>query len=236
MKTNKLSLAGKVIVIFSCIMLIVMVLGKWLKLDEIPMIFGNSMPSEFSLFEISDYMDEFNEYLESKDMQVYSVVLSIGAFAVIALSVITIIAALINKSLLNVTASSLMSLSAILAAGFVISIIYINKEIEEASYGLIKDLFQWTAKPYLLAAFAILNIIGASLKCRVQPSTGAVITYNCTGCGAEVPVGVSFCTYCGKKKVDMYEARKGKFCIACGAEIDPNMTFCVSCGAKVDIN
>lgn len=240
MKTNKISLLGKVIVIFSCIMMIVMVLGKWLDLYQIPMIFGNSIPHEYSLFEISDFMDTFNMYLENETIQVYSTLLSVGAVAAIVLSVITIITALVNNSLSNVSSAILMIVNVLLAGVFVGTIIYVNGEMEEATYGGIKELLRGTSKPYFMIAFSILNIIGVRLKCKIQPSTEtnkkADIKYNCTGCGAELPAGTKFCTHCGKKADDIQDTYQEKFCTSCGAKIDPNMTFCVSCGAKVDIN
>lgn len=240
MKTNKISLLGKVIVIFSCIMMIVMVSGKWLDLYQIPIIFGDSIPHEYSLFEISDFMDTFNMYLENETIQVYSALLSVGAVAAIVLSVITIITALINNSLSNVSSVILMIVSVLLTGVFVGTIIYINGEMEEATYGGIKELLRGTSKPYWLIAFSIFNMIGVRLKCKIQSSTETNkkvdFKHNCTGCGAELPVGVRFCTHCGKKADDIQNAHKERFCISCGAKIDPNMTFCVSCGSKVNIN
>ena len=236
--TNKTSLLGKIIVIFSSIMAIVMVSGKWLNLYQIPMIFGNSIPHEYSLFQISDFMDTFNMYLENGTVSFYSILLSVGAVAVIVLSAITIIMIIINNSLKNATTVMLMIVSVVLAGVFIGTIIHINAEMKEATYGGIDELLRGTSKPYWLVAFSVLNIIGVRLKSKAQPSITAVnkkdFKYNCTGCGAEIPYGVTFCTHCGKKVNQIQNMNNEKFCIACGAKIPSDMAFCISCGTKVE--
>ncbi len=239
MKTDKISMFGKIIVVFASIMSIVMVSGKWLDLYQIPMIFGDSVQHEYSLFEISDFMDTFNMYLDNDSVRGYSALLSVGAVAVIVLSVLSVIAAFVNARLSRISSVMLMTVCIILAGVFIGTIIHINGEVEEATYGGIEELLKGTSKPYWLTAFSVLNMIGAMIKKKapvsiVPAGAKADIGRSCTGCGAPIPSGAQFCTRCGKKSDEIQNTANERFCVACGAKMAPGMAFCTSCGAKAD--
>ena len=63
---------------------------------------------------------------------------------------------------------------------------------------------------------------GTSLQ---QQAPGAA----CISCGAQLPPGVSFCSYCGSPQNIM----PSNLCKRCGAQIPPSSRFCTKCGQKV---
>lgn len=242
MEKQKVSLFGKILTSFSCIMAIVMVAGKWLELNQIPMLLKNSVQDKYSLFEITDFLDEFNFYLDNSDIKLYSAILGIGAVVVIVLSIIGIITVFVNGSAAKGVAGAETVVSVILVCVFIGSIIYINGKMDEVTYGGIDKLLKSTARPLLLALFSILSVVGTGLKGKtVQPKTmpivsnGAMSTSHCTSCGAEMPAGVKFCVQCGKSAEDAVTVSADeRYCTSCGAKIASNMRFCTSCGAKAD--
>lgn len=74
-------------------------------------------------------------------------------------------------------------------------------------------------------------------ECRHQISVvkGVVV---CPGCGAENPIGSSFCVSCGKaipKDASPLDETK-MLCPNCGATISKGVRFCTSCGKPVEIS
>lgn len=55
----------------------------------------------------------------------------------------------------------------------------------------------------------------------------------CVNCGAAIPYGSIFCSFCGKKADEKQTGADALKCSKCGAELEEGSLFCVSCGAKV---
>ena len=240
-KQYKISLIGRIIAVIASIFAIVMVSGEWLDLYQVPMIFGNSIPHEYSLFDISDFLETFNMYLDNADLEFYSTLFSVGATVTIVLSVLTIILALINTG----AAKSFSGLSAtvgiIIAVVFLVAIYQINAEMKEATYGGVEELLRSTSKPYWLIAFSILSCIGCGLKQKGNSSVllnnttlGSIQKKKCDNCGAEIAKDSAFCNSCGTKvTIQTQSSSNNKFCTNCGAKIPEDATFCTECGSKL---
>lgn len=237
-KTNvKISTLGKIIAIAAAILTIIMVTGKWLDLYQVPMIFGNSVQHEYTLFEISDFMDTFNMYLDNEEVSFYSTLLSGGAVIIIILSIVAVLAVLLNAQSGKIIAGLTAIISLILMFAFVGAIHQINSEVKEATYGGIGELLRTTSNPYWLIVFSILSCVGASLKSSKQAASGLlarsnISTKRCTGCGTIIETGAVFCNNCGKRTDDEPQNNTGAFCTSCGAKIIDKSEFCTSCGAK----
>lgn len=242
MEKQKTSVLGKVFTIFSGIMMIVMVTGKWLELHQIPMILKNSVQDEYSLFEIAKFLDKFSLYLDRTDIEIYAAVLGFGAVAVIILSVLTMITALLNSSAAKGFGGAATGVCVILTVLFMISIIDINLKMKDATYGGIDELLRSTARPFVMILFSIFGIVGTCLKAKpvqagVMPHTAnaGFGMRRCTECGAEITAGTCFCAKCGKPVEEVRKTVSNeKYCTVCGAKIAPEMRFCTSCGAKAD--
>lgn len=242
MGKQRISVLGKVLTIFSGIMMIVMVTGKWLELHQIPMILKNSVQDEYSLFEIADFLDKFNLYLERSDVEAYATALSFGAVVIIILSVLTMITTLVSSSAAKKLGGAATVVCVILTAVFMISIIDINLKMKDATYGGIDELLRSTARPFVMILFSAFAIVGSCLKAKpVQagamnmPAGTGFGSRRCTGCGAEISAGTCFCAKCGKAVEEIRSnASNEKYCTVCGAKIAPEMRFCTSCGAKAD--
>lgn len=242
-KQNKISIVGRVIAIIAAIFSIVMISGKWLDLYQIPMILGNSVQHEYSLFEISDFLDTFNMYLRNAEVDFYTALFSIGAVVTIILNVAVILLALLNKGAAKVLSGLSAAIGIIIVVVFLVSIRQINAEMKEATYGGIKELLRTTAKPYWLIAFSILTGIGCRLKLKKENKPGifnsttssSYLKQKCTQCGAEIEKDSAFCNACGAKvTIQTQSSVNNKFCTSCGAKLPSDAAFCTECGNKTE--
>lgn len=239
-KQYKISFVGRIIAILASVFAIVMVSGEWLDLYQIPMIFGNSIPHEYSLFDISDFLETFNMYLDNTDLEFYSTLFSVGATVTIVISVLTIIFALVNTSAAKLFSGLSATVGIVIAVVFLVAIYQINAEMKEATYGGIEELLRSTSKPYWLIAFSILSIIGCCLKQKENGfSVLSKTTLNsgskqkCVNCGAEIEKDSAFCNSCGTKvTIQTQSSSNNKFCTNCGTKISDDATFCTECGSK----
>lgn len=55
----------------------------------------------------------------------------------------------------------------------------------------------------------------------------------CENCGAVIPYGSIFCSFCGKKADEKQADADVMKCSKCGADLEAGSLFCSSCGAKV---
>lgn len=231
-KNFKMSMAGRVIAILAAFISIFMIKGVWLDIYQVPMIFGNSIPHKYSLFEISDFLETFNMYFNSADLDFYIVLFSIGATVTIILSVLTIIFALLNKNITKLFSSLAAVIGIIIAVIFLIAIQQINAEMKEATYGGIEELLRTTSKPYWSIAFLILTCIG----CRIKEKENTVVfaKQNCAQCGAEIEIDSVFCSSCGTKvDIQTQDSVQNRFCSNCGTKVPEDATFCTECGSKL---
>jgi rRNA maturation endonuclease Nob1 len=64
-------------------------------------------------------------------------------------------------------------------------------------------------------------------------------TIKCNNCNAEVPLGTSFCTECGKPVENISEINENRLdqnvvCPKCHVEISADLKFCEKCGTKIE--
>lgn len=239
----KISLIGRIIAIVAAILSIVMVNGEWLDLYQVPMIFGNNIPHEYTLHDISDFLEIFNMYLKNAEVDFYVSLFSVGATVVIIINVILIILALVNTSATKSMAGLSLLASVVITGVFLFAINQINAEMKEVTYGGVKELLRTTSNPYWLIGFSILSCIGSNIKKKVTAnnitvaSTQAslVAKEKCNQCGAEIAKGAAFCNECGSKVVvQTQNSNDVKFCTSCGAKIPKNAIFCTECGNKAE--
>ena len=72
----------------------------------------------------------------------------------------------------------------------------------------------------------------AAYKKQVQQAKGV---QNCEKCGAEVEVGVAFCSSCGAAmpQIQPIEEEKAIKCDHCGTMVKTGTRFCTGCGASI---
>lgn len=238
-KKSKISLIGKIIAIAGAIFSIIMISGKWLDLYQVPMIFGNNIPHEYSLYDISDLLDTFNMYIDDEALGAIAAFFSISATVVVILNILNIILTLIDTKAVRISAILATIVGFVVTAAYLFAVNEINAEMKEATYGGIKELLRTTSNPYWLIAFSILSNIGCRLKKR-DNNFGASNNQSakkqiCTQCGAETEYGSAFCNSCGAK-FDMQTANNNdiKFCTNCGAKMSSEAGFCTECGNKAE--
>lgn len=238
-KSYKISTLGKIIAIAASIIMIVLVTGKWLNLYQIPMIFGDSVQHEYSIFEITDFMDEFNLYLDSDDVSLYSGLLTTIAVAIIILGILNVIFTLLNIPAIKITTIASIALCVILAILFVGTVQHINSEVKEATYGGISELLRTTSNPYWIVIISCLSFIGTKIKSK-DSSNSPIFAgvnqsiYRCTNCGTPIDLNASFCNNCGQKIEKEQIINTEQYCTNCGVKIQAGSTFCTSCGTKVE--
>lgn len=239
----KMSLIGRIIAIVAAIFSIVMVNGTWLDLYQVPLIFGNNIPHEYTLHDISDFLEIFNMYLKNAGIDFYASLFSMGATVVIIINVILIILALVNTSATKSMAGLSLLASVVMTGVFIFAINQINAEMREVTYGGVEELLRSTSNPYWLIGFSVLSCIGANIKKKATANNvtvtpiqaGYVVKEKCNQCGAEIIKGSAFCNECGSKVVAQTQnSNDVKFCISCGAKLSMNAGFCTECGNKVE--
>ncbi len=238
-KSNNVSFLGKIIIIVAAILAIIMVNGTWLDLYQVPMIFGNSIEHEYTLFEITDFIDTFNMYLDNSDVSAFTGILTAGAVITIILNAVLILLTILNSNAKKAVSSLAIVVSIALAVIYLGAIAYINSEMKEVTYGGIEELLRSTSNPYWLVAFSVLSFVGTNIKKTV--STGSIsqigqasLKTRCLQCGAEIDKSSSFCNSCGAAVVVEKESvRNEVYCTQCGAKVDASSSFCTSCGNKI---
>ena len=235
-KENTMSFFGKVVAVVSAVFAILMISGKWLNLYQIPMIFGDSIPHRYSLFDISDFLDIFNMYLDNSNLGFYVTLFSVGATIAIILNVTVIIFSLVNFGATKTFAGVAAAVGIIIAVVFLGAVHQINAEMKEATYGGVEKLLKTTSSPYWLIVFSILQNVGCRLKSKgnntgILSSPASAAKRKCLQCGAEIGSDSVFCNSCGAK-VETQESNN-KFCTECGAEIPADAAFCTKCGCKL---
>lgn len=238
-KKSKISLIGKIIVIAASILSIIMISGKWLDLYQVPMIFGKNIPHEYSLHDISDFLDTFNMYIDDEALGAIATFFSVSATVVVILNVLNIILILVNTKAVKASAILAAIVGVIVTAAYLFAVNEINAEMKEATYGGIKELLRTTSNPYWLIAFSILSNVGCRLKKKDNnfgsSSNQSAKKQICTQCGAETEYGSAFCSSCGAK-FDMQTTNNNdiKFCTNGGAKMSSETGFCTECGNKVE--
>lgn len=238
-KKSKISLIGKIIAIAASIFSIIMISGKWLDLYQVPMIFGNNIPHEYSLYDISDLLDTFNMYIDDGTLGAIAAFFSISATVVVILNILNIILTLIDTKAVRSSAILAAIVGVVVTAAYLFAVNEINAEMKEATYGGIKELLRTTSNPYWLIAFSILSNIGCRLKKKGNnfeaSNNQSAKKQICTQCGAETEYGSAFCSSCGERLV-MQTANNDdvKFCTNCGAKMSSEAGFCTECGNKAE--
>lgn len=196
-----------------------MVSGNWIDIYQIPMILGDSVEHEYTLFEITDFLDTFNRYLEDTDISAFAGFLTVGAVTTIIINVVIILVTISNSNAKK-AASLAIVVSIILAIVYLGTISNINSEMEEATYGGIEELLRATSNPYWLIAFSVLTFIGTK---KIVPTKNVVITgqtvakIKCNQCGAEIDELSSFCNNCGTAVVTEQKTEDEEiYCMQCG--------------------
>ena len=230
-KSYKISTLGKIIAIAASIIMIVLVTGKWLNLYQIPMIFGDSVQHEYSIFEITD--------LDSDDVSLYSGLLTAIAAAIIILGILNVIFTLLNIPAIKITTIASLALCVILTIIFVGTVQHINSEVKEATYGGISELLRTTSNPYWIVIISFLSFIGTKIKSKDSSNSPAYAgvnqtIYRCTNCGMPIDLNASFCNNCGQKIEKEQIINTEQYCTNCGAKIQAESAFCTSCGTKVE--
>lgn len=234
---SKISFIGKLITIISSIVTIIFASGTWLDLYQVPMIFGNSVQHEYTLYEISDFMDTFNMYLQNSNVDFYSGVLSFGVTIVIILSVLDVVMSILDMSLSKITTILTTIASVILVCVFVGSVHNINREFSEATYGGIKEIIRNTANPYWCIVFATVGCVGVRIKKKISTDAKTNISQesaciSCNQCGTINSLGSSFCNECGCKLGQ--DTESDYYCTSCGNKLAKESSFCTACGNKVE--
>ncbi len=239
----QISLIGKIIVIVAAIFSIVMVNGIWLDLYQVPMLFGDSIPHEYTLHDISDFLEIFNMYLDDTGVDFYATLFSVGATVIIIINVILIILSFVNTRVIKSMAGLSLLASVVITGVFLFAINQINAEMKEVTYGGVKELLRTTDNPYWLIGFSVLSCVGSNIKKKVDSNhimaaplqTTYVAKEKCSQCGAEIAQGSTFCNECGSKiAAQTQNSKESKFCTSCGAKIPMNAGFCTECGNKAE--
>ncbi len=249
MKKTKISLAGKIITLLASLFAILFVSGKWLDIQQVTLIFGDSVQRKYSLFEIADFLDAFNFYLESDDVQAFAYFFAVGAALVILLCVVNVILTFLDNHTVKVLTIIAAVIGVIVAAVFLISLNEINSEVKEATYGGIYKLLKSTAKPFLTPLFLIVECVGVRLEEKGAPAYNRFTSQaKCPYCGAPAAPGSAFCTNCGKNisvntaqsvgaanlSANSGAAQSPKqFCDQCGQKNTSMSNFCIYCGNKL---
>ncbi|MCH5184789.1 MAG: zinc ribbon domain-containing protein [Oscillospiraceae bacterium] len=240
----------KIIPIVLSVLTMVFVAGKWLNLYQIPMIFGDSVQHKYSLFEISEFINTINSYINSDNLNSFSKLMAGGAAVTIISLAFSIVFILFRgpEFILEITTAVPVFLCFVLVSCFCGTVVYVNESFNEASHGLVKELLRWTSGPFL--AFGTSLLLYGYLKIKSllrkfqereeQPRGGKNSLpqgqCECVKCGANLGIDDAFCKYCGTPK-KIYPinaaANNGGFCASCGAKLPVNSVFCESCGAKV---
>lgn len=242
-QTYKISIIGRVITIIAAIFSIVKVRGVWLDLYQVPLIFGRNIKREYTLSEISEFLDMFNMYLKNAELDFYEMFFSGGTVVLVIINVLLIILALINND--NVVGMAGISLltSAVITGVFLFAMYQINTEMKEVTYGGVEELLKPTSNPYWFIAFSVLACIGTAFKSKVKASGSAAAWVSsehgankiCSECGAEIMGGALFCGACGAKAENKESAlENARYCTNCGAKMSENTVFCTECGAKAE--
>lgn len=137
-KKSKISLVGKIIAVAASIFSIIMISGKWLDLYQVPMIFGNNIPHEYSLHDISDLIDTFNMYIDDESLGAVAAFFSVSATLVVILNVLNIILTLLDTKAVRTSAILAAIVAVVVTVAYLFAVNEINAEMKEATYGGIK--------------------------------------------------------------------------------------------------
>ena len=232
----RLNNTGRVLAIICAIISIIMALGPWIEIEAVSTMFGGSVKHEYSMFEISDFLKEANNYIRSDEVGAISWV--IIAFVVVALidNVATIISAATNSTSANGNATSAALFNILISVVAIIAVSVINSEISDATYGGVREMFSITIYPILLIISSVVMLIGASMKESAYdynaPYTQRYTQPNVQPNGQPINSAGKYCEKCGSF------VGTARFCGACGATIGatghiPKSTFCSFCGVKI---
>ena len=234
MTSNKTSVSGRVLSIVFGILAIFSVTGKRLGLKDIPIILGSYKMERYSLFEIRDFLDRFNFYVQNDTVETYSILLLLMTTVVILLISITILTSLKGTKPAKVM-SVLSIISAVILSGAVIRfVIKTNLYVEDNTYGGVESLLELTAKPWLLIVFTTAQRLFLNIKAKnMSTTTNTYIntTKQCSHCGAFLTTNALFCNKCGAKVQQTNNAPI--FCTTCGNPTTTGAEFCNNGGAPL---
>lgn len=235
MNKKKMSVVGRVLSIIFGIIAMIMALGDWLDIYQVPMIMKRYLENKYSLLEIYDFLDTFNMYVGSSKIEMYADILLLATIAVIIVNLAAMILSGLGKQPAKVLSIVSSTLSIVLSGAVVGFVVKTNLYVEDVTYGGVDKLLRLTLNPWLLILFSVLQSVCLRISAKetsYSPNSSVTGQVQCVNCGAFLQNGAMFCNRCGAKAE--IPKPSPKFCTSCGNSLSPGAVFCPNCGSMIN--
>ena len=156
------------------LILAILMFQKWVSIPVVSML-GYENYSKFSLFELLKGIENINNII-SENIASSTVLMTVALISVLSCIICLILLAVFCYKLLSNSnstgiGSAAMIIGIILPIVFILTILTVNLEIENNSYGYISNAFELTATPYIVLVLSMVGQFLFIMKLNVEEKT-----------------------------------------------------------------